>query len=474
MSKILIVDDNLNICQLLSRFLTRNGHSTEYSITGDKALEVLSSNKFDLVFCDFRLPDTDGREMLQKIKSLYPDTQVIIITGYSDVKVAVDVIKMGALDYVTKPLLPEEILLMVGKASEKMKKNSEALGLRSEKASDVQSKKNSDRKKQAPEKRYIAGKSKEARNIERQVELVGPTNYSVIIYGESGTGKEPLAFDIHSKSKRSNKPFIAVDCGALTKELAGSELFGHEKGSFTGAIQAKAGQFELANGGTIFLDEICNLSYDIQVSLLRVIQERKVRRIGSQQETEIDVRIIVASNERLNEAAISGKFREDLYHRFNEFSISLSPLRERKEDLMLFADYFLQLANQELEKEIEGFDAEVLNIFLEYSWPGNLREMSNVIKRAALLTSKNIITSETLPQEIVFQSKFAVSEELDVQKTLTIAKNEDLKSATISAEYAKIVEVLRKVNYNKTKAAQILNIDRKTLYNKMNSYNMKD
>jgi two-component system response regulator HydG len=480
MSKILIIDDNITICQLLARFLTRNEHITEYCTTGAKGLEVMMSAKFDLVFCDFRLPDTDGREILLKIKTLYPDTQVIIITGYSDVKIAVDVIKMGAIDYVTKPLLPEEILLMVEKSVRKTKESISQNEVHPiEKKSEISitevPEKKILKKNIHPEKKYITGNSKESKNIERQVELVAPTNYSVIIYGESGTGKEPLAFGIHSKSNRKDKPFIAVDCGALTKELAGSELFGHEKGSFTGAIQSKVGQFELANGGTIFLDEIANLSYEIQISLLRVIQERKIRRIGSQKETEIDVRIIVASNERLNEAAANGKFREDLFHRFNEFSINLSPLRERKEDLMLFADYFLELANQELGRNIEGFDQEVITIFMDYNWPGNLREMNNVIKRAALLTSKNLITSETLPQEIIFQSKFNVHEEPNTTQKITgQKKSENLKSTTINAEYEKIIEVLRKVNFNKTKAALILNIDRKTLYNKMNSFNMKE
>ena len=479
MSKILIVDNSLNICQLLTRFLTRNGHTTECCTSGAKALELMNANKFDMVFCDFRLPDTDGREMLRKIKANHPGTHVII-TGYEEVKVAVDIIKMGAIDYVGKPILPEDILTIIENALNKSKEESfsSVSEINTENAANAPvTEPVAERKIHVnthAEKKYIVGKSKEAKNIERQVELVAPTNYSVIIYGESGAGKEPLAFAIHSKSNRKDKPFVAVDCGALTKELAGSELFGHEKGSFTGAVQSKPGQFELANGGTIFLDEICNLSYDIQVSLLRVIQERKVRRIGSQKETEIDVRIIVASNERLNEAASNGKFREDLFHRFNEFSINLSPLRERKEDLMLFADHFLELANKELGKNIEGFDAEVLNIFLDYNWPGNLREMQNVIKRAALLTSKNLVTVDALPEEIVFQMKFSVSEDQDhSKKAVRQIKTEDLRSTTINAEYAKIVEILRKVNFNKTKAAQILNIDRKTLYNKMNSYNMK-
>ncbi|MBL7920149.1 MAG: sigma-54-dependent Fis family transcriptional regulator [Bacteroidia bacterium] len=466
MAKILIIDDDTDICQLLDRFLKRKGHDTSYVTSGKKALTYLKENEADIVFCDFRLPDTDGKELLISIKELNPKTQVIIITGYSDVKVAVEVIKNGAFDYITKPLLPEEILMLVDKTL-------------SQKSSKIQQDDEDNKVEAIPHKKLVVGdhknlvigKSKEADKLHNQIKLVAPTNYSVIIYGESGTGKESVAYSIHTQSSRRDKPFIAVDCGSLTKELAGSELFGHEKGSFTGAMQTKIGQFELANGGTIFLDEIGNLTYDIQVSLLRVIQERKIRRIGSQKETNIDVRIIVASNEKLSEVTSKGKFREDLYHRFNEFSIDLPPLRERNEDIMLFADFFLRNANNELGKKIEGFVPEVEKIFLDYNWPGNLREMNNIIKRAALLTSKDVITLETLPQEIIFQSKFNLIEE-NKDNTIQSKDMPDLKSAALHAEYEKILEVLRKVNFNKSKAALILNIDRKTLYNKMKTFNL--
>ncbi|MBA3680937.1 MAG: sigma-54-dependent Fis family transcriptional regulator [Bacteroidetes bacterium] len=468
MAKILIIDDDTDICQLLDRFLKRKGHDTSYVTSGKKALTYLKENEADIVFCDFRLPDTDGKELLISIKELNPKTQVIIITGYSDVKVAVEVIKNGAFDYITKPLLPEEILMLVDKAL-------------TQKSSKMQQEDSGDENKveAIPHKKLVVGdpknlvigRSKEADKLHNQIKLVAPTNYSVIIYGESGTGKESVAYSIHTQSSRKDKPFIAVDCGSLTKELAGSELFGHEKGSFTGAMQTKIGQFELANGGTIFLDEIGNLTYDIQVSLLRVIQERKIRRIGSQKETNIDVRIIVASNEKLSEVTSKGKFREDLYHRFNEFSIDLPPLRERNEDIMLFADFFLKNANAELNKKIDGFVPEVEKIFLDYNWPGNLREMNNIIKRAALLTSKDTITLETLPQEIIFQSKFNLIED-SKDNTIHSKDMPDLKSAALHAEYEKILEVLRKVNFNKSKAALILNIDRKTLYNKMKTFNL--
>ena len=297
-------------------------------------LDHLKTNECDLVFCDFRLPKMDGKEVLEKIKQIDPTIQVVIITGYSDVKTAVDVIKLGAFDYVTKPLFPDEILITMEKAL-KNKANlgnlQEEVSSPKEKAVSGGSQKNDSSSNSS--KQIIIGKSPEAKNIQKQIELVAPTNYSVIIYGESGTGKESIAYSIHSQSTRKDKPFVAVDCGSLYKELAGSELFGHEKGAFTGAMQSKVGQFELANGGTIFLDEIANLSYDIQVSLLRVIQERKIRRLGSQKETPIDVRIIVASNEKINGATSKGTFREDLYHRFNEFSIDLPALRDRKNDI---------------------------------------------------------------------------------------------------------------------------------------------
>jgi two-component system, NtrC family, response regulator HydG len=385
---------------------------------------------------------------------------------------------MGAYDYVTKPLLPEEILLLVENALnqkqskiEKTRAISEGNDHASQSPVDRVHEDSAGKKIAVNPKGYIIGTSKEAQRLHDQIKLVATTNYSVIIYGESGTGKESVAHSIHAYSNRRDKPFIAVDCGSLTKELAGSELFGHEKGAYTGALQSKIGQFELANGGTIFLDEIGNLTYDIQVSLLRVIQERKIRRLGSQKETNIDVRIIVASNEKLNEVTARGKFREDLYHRFNEFSIDLPSLRERNQDIMIFARFFLENANKELNKKIEGFVPEVEKVFLDYNWPGNLREMNNVIKRAALLTSKDMITLETLPQEIIFQSKFSMAD--DNRDSVQLAKAmPDLKSAALHAEYEKILEILRKVNFNKSKAAVLLNIDRKTLYNKMKTFNL--
>lgn len=470
MASILIIDDDIDICSLLERFLTRKGYHTEYCTTSKKAMDVLQKKEFDLILCDFRLPDGNGKDLLQKIKSIKPDAKVVMITAYSDVKTAVDIIKAGAIDYITKPLLPDEILALINRvlSGEDTPVESGTTGSQSQGPESA-----ARRKAPTDGPKFIVGRSKEAQELQKQIELVAPTNYSVIIYGESGTGKESVAQSIHLNSQRANKPFVAVDCGALTRELAASELFGHEKGAFTGAMQAKPGQFELANGGTIFLDEIANLSYEIQVSLLRMIQERKVKRLGSSKDTEVDVRIIVASNERLSEACASGRFREDLYYRFNEFSINLPALRERKNDIMQFADFFLRKTNEELDKGIEGFSEDVEKIFVDYRWPGNLREMNNVIKRAVLLTGGGLIRPEALPQEVVFDIKFnQLNDGLAGPRPANGDRPGNLKTAAQNAEYEMILDILKKFKFNKSKAAQYLNIDRKTLYNKMKSFNM--
>ena len=483
MQKILVIDDDRDMCLLLKRFLTKHGFEVLEANTAKKATELLETSEFDLVLCDFRLDNTDGKTMLIKIKEKYPHLPVIIITGYSDIKIAVEVMKLGAYDYITKPLFPDEIILTIRKALEKNEKVP-APGNVPEAAAPEQHKID----KQHNDKvtlsgQYIFGDSIAFKQIVQQIELVGPTNYSVIIYGESGSGKEAIAQEIHKRSKRSKQPFIAIDCGALSKELAGSELFGHEKGAFTGALNQKVGSFELANGGTIFLDEIANLSYDIQVSLLRVVQERRMRRVGGTRDIDLDVRIIIASNEPLWEASKKGKFREDLFHRFNEFSMTIPPLRDRKEDIMVFARHFLQLTNDELNKRIKGFSQEVEDIFRSYVWYGNLRELKNVVKRATLLTDGDYIEDRSLPFEITnfnklsFETPGEPAASVTVQSSInnassgrTVLDETTLKAASIDAEYEMIIEALKQANFNKSKAAKLLNIDRKTLYNKMKQY----
>lgn len=481
-NKILVIDDDNDMCLLLNRFLTRHGYEVTGKNNGQAAIDWLKQNEPNLVLCDFRLEDMTGADLLVKIKEMHPSAIVIIITGYSDVKDAVEVMKMGAYDYVTKPLFPDEILLTIKKALEESSRTAKAVeavasSVNHHVAADTATPKV---KLNAAGESYIAGSSAAFVHIAKQVDLVAPTNYSVIIYGESGSGKEVIAKLIHEKSKRAGKPFIAIDCGALSKELAGSELFGHEKGSFTGALNQKIGSFELANEGTIFLDEIANLSYDIQVSLLRVVQERKMRRVGGNKDIELDVRIIVASNEKLWDAARNGKFREDLFHRFNEFSIDVPPLRERKEDIMVFAQHFLQQTNAELGKNVRGFSKEVEEIFLNYVWYGNLRELKNVVKRATLLTDGTLVEVKSLPFEISnFQklqfdvtggaAAIAPAEAVKAAEK-HIPFEHKLKSANIDAEYEVILDALKQTNFNKSKAAKLLNIDRKTLYNKMKQY----
>lgn len=469
MRRILIIDDDLDMCTLLSSFLRRRGFETEIAYAGNSGINKFKEKPFDIVLCDFRLGDKEGTQVLKEIKAIQPSAIVIIITGYSDIKTAVDIIKQGAFDYITKPLIPDEVLTVINKALEVGSAPNRQVntgagtggGSTNRPAAATQG---------SPED-YLVGKDKTTKELYRQIKLVAPSPYSVILYGESGTGKEVIGKTIHQYSDRSKMPFIALDCGTLSKELAGSELFGHVKGSFTGAINDKEGHFEMANGGTLFLDEVANLPLDVQASLLRVIQERKFKRVGGTKEMNVDIRIIVASNENLQEAYKKGKFREDLFHRFNEFSIHIPTLRERREDIPLFAEYFLKNASAELGKEIERFDDEVLQLFINYSWPGNLREFRNVVRRSALLADGPVIKAHVLPREIVSHTNDIASTSLnDIVKEVSKNMIPDLKGAASQAEYETILNVLKQVNYNKTKAASILKIDRKTLYNKIKEY----
>ena len=463
--RILIIDDDLDMCALLSKYLVKKGYETEVAHNASKGIAKFNESAYDIVLCDFRLGDKDGKDVLLKIKELNPQTIVIIITGYSDIKTAVDVIKLGAFDYITKPLIPDEVLNVIEKSLEKPSQENITPAVTSPVS------KNKRSYVISANKEFLVGQDGETAQLYKQIEIVASTNYSIILYGESGTGKEVIAKTIHEYSNRKNMPFVAMDCGTLSKELAGSELFGHVKGAFTGAINDKEGHFELANGGTLFLDEVTNLSYEIQAALLRVIQERKYKRVGGTKEMDVDVRIIVASNENLQDAYRKGRFREDLYHRFNEFSINLPPLRNRVGDIPLFADFFLDKTNKELNKNIEGYDDDVHEMFLNYSWPGNLREFRNVVRRAVLLTPSGKISSKVLPWEITNSYSHLPSAENTSSETPPMPTRDlDLKDAAAKAEYDTIMNVLKDVNFNKTKAAEILKIDRKTLYNKIKIY----
>lgn len=485
--RILIIDDDTDICLLLRRFLSKNGFDVAIAHDGTSGLATLDTFTPDLVLTDFRLGDMDGATILLKIKERLPHVPVLIITGYSDIKIAINVMKQGAYDYITKPLFPDEILLTIKKA---LSQPTHYVHI-AENPTEASENLTTPAARKDKKANYIFGDGQASVHLYKQVDLVAPTNYSVLIYGESGSGKEAVALEIHKRSKRAAGPFVAMDCGAISKDLAASELFGHEKGSFTGALAQKIGHFEMADGGTLFLDEVGNLPYDIQVSLLRVVQERKVRRIGGNKEMAVDVRLIVASNERLIEAARKGKFREDLYYRFNEFSIDVPPIRERKEDLMVFAQFFLDKTNEELGKKVKGFSQDVVKAFHDYPWPGNLREMRNVIRRATLLSETDVVEASTLPFELINYSRLLFNEPSNtapapvqeppryytppqpvVSVPAPLPSKVDLKSTALDAEYEMILNVLKQVKFNKTKAAEVLGIDRKTLYNKMKQINL--
>ncbi|MFC4874490.1 sigma-54-dependent transcriptional regulator [Negadavirga shengliensis] len=454
MNNILLIEDDLTYSKIIKNFLEKNGFELVTSTKVNDGLASLEKSKIDLVITDYRLPDGTGMDVLDYIIKNKSNVPVILITNYSDIRTAVKSMKMGAFEYITKPLNPDELLLNVKEAIKKKKEH-----LPERKQSFKQEPKGTPA---VGDEDYMVGKSAQALKTEKYINLVAPTDLSVIVLGESGTGKEYISKRIHLKSKRKDGPFIAVDCGALSKELAGSELFGHVKGAFTGAIDNKTGHFESANGGTIFLDEIGNLSYEVQVKLLRAIEERKIRKIGGNKDIPVDVRIITATNDDLLENARNGDFREDLFHRLNEFSIEAIPLRERKEDLLHFANLFLKKSNQSLNKNVPGFSPEVIRIFQEYHWPGNLRELKNIIRRAVLLSDEGEVQPEVIPSEL----------SLSERPTIEVNSARDLKSSFEEQEKSLIIKTLEEVRYNKSKAAKILNMDRKTLYNKLEKYGL--
>jgi two-component system, NtrC family, response regulator HydG len=431
MKNILVIDDDRDLCFLLKSYLNSNGFNCYDAGTKMKAFEVLQSNNVDLVLCDLNLRKEDGKDVLVSIREDYPTMPVIIITGYSNIRTAVEVIRLGAIDYLLKPLIPAELVFIINKRISEI-----IIGAENPTPVPVQEKAPTAVEEQA----YVFSPNKFFQDVLKQIDLVAPTDYSVIIHGESGSGKEAFAQEIHKRSKRKRNPFLAIDCGALSKELSASVLFGHEKGAFTGAIGQKKGAFENAQGGTVFLDEIGNLPYEIQVSLLRVMQERKTRRVGGTDDIPIDVRIIVASNKRLWTEAKNGKFREDLYHRFNEFAIDVLPLRERKGDVIFYAEYFLDQSNKELNKNVKGFSGEAMDALLKYPWPGNLRELRNLVRRCALITQSDEIEVHILPADIIYHSELAgVSGNIKSVET-TPAQTENGNA---------ILDALKLTNFNK-------------------------
>ncbi len=445
MASILLIEDDLTFSRILEGFLTKKGYRVTTSHKGKDGLKAFEARSFDFILLDYRLPDTTGMDILLEIRKVNTTVPVVIMTSFSDIRTAVKAIKSGAYEYITKPVNPDELLMILQQALKKEKVSAPV---------------------DTATQGIVWGSSPLARELHEMIKLVAPTNMSVLIEGESGTGKENVARTIHRLSPRAKGPFVAVDCGALSKELAGSELFGHVKGSFTGALTDKIGQFEAAHKGTIFLDEVGNLSYDVQVKLLRAIQERVVQPIGSNKEVRVDVRILTATNEDLSESVRKGEFREDLYHRVNEFKLKVPALRDRGKDIDEFLDFFREEANRELNRNVKGFDAEVLKLFENYDWPGNLREMRNVVKRAVLLTRDDKVSVQSLPVEMMENIRAMETRE----KTTGVY---DLKALQEVQEREMILKTLQEVRYNKSKAARILNIDRKTLYLKMDKYGIE-
>ena len=409
-----------------------------------RARKHIETEKVDLILSDLRLPDHDGTDLLRWLAEQQLPIPLIIMTGYADIQSAVQAMKLGARDYVAKPVNPDELLKKIGEALDASPTPAPAPRPDSPAAlSD-----------------FLEGESDAARHLYNYVKLVAPTNMSVLINGASGTGKEYVAHRIHQLSKRAHRPFIAIDCGSIPKELAASEFFGHVKGAFTGALNDKTGAFVEANGGTIFLDEIGNLSYEVQVQLLRALQERKIRPIGSNKEIQVDVRLVSATNENLEQAIEKGTFREDLYHRINEFTLRISALKDRREDILLFANLFLDQANREMGKHLIGFDDRACRLLQDYSWPGNLRQMKNTIRRATLLAEGPYITPDELSE-----LKDPASAPPMPSATLPL-RNEE-------TEKQHIIEALRQTGHNKSRAAVLLGIDRKTLYNKLKLYGIE-
>ncbi|MGY3053534.1 two-component system response regulator HydG [Pedobacter sp. UYEF25] len=440
MAKILILEDDTTFSQLLEGFLTKHKHQVTIVKLVKQAISSIGKHSFDLFLIDYRLPDGVGLEVITHAKSLGLSTPIIVMTSFNDVRTAVKSIQLGAFDYITKPVNPDELLMIIKNSLEKTNSTADLV-------------------KQADED-FIKGESDVANKLYAYIALVAPTDMSVIIQGESGTGKEFAARTLHQQSKRADKPFVAIDCGALSKDLAASELFGHIKGAFTGALNDKKGQFEFADGGTLFLDEVGNLSYEVQVKLLRAVQEKTIQPLGSTKQMAVDVRIITATNEDLTNMIQQSDFREDLYHRLNEFKIQIPALRDRAGDLELFINHFVTLSNRDLNRNVKSISNDAKTLLLNYDWPGNLRELSNVIKRMVLLTPGDVSELNALPDEMIIAVKTQHSPN----------QSSDLKAVNEQNEKTLIGETLIRAKHNKSKAAKMLNIDRKTLYSKMERY----
>ena len=447
MEKILIVEDDIAFGTMIQTWLKKKGFEVEKATSVKAAIQIYEKTEsgFDLVLSDLRLPDHDGIFLLQWMRKHGMMVPFIVMTSYAEIQNVVLAMKSGATDYVAKPFQPDILLDKIKEAIKAPKKT--------QNTSTTEDKNTKVAAPAGDVPKYLEGESEASRKLYSFVSLVAPTPMSVLILGASGTGKEYVARRIHELSQRAGKPFFALDCGAIPKDVAASEFFGHVKGAFTGADQDKKGAFEMANGGTLFLDEMGNLNYEVQVQLLRALQERKIRPVGSTKEIDIDIRLVCATNENLAQRVAEGNFREDLYHRVNEFTIYMPELKDRGVDIFLFADLFIKHANKELNRNVEGLDSKAKERIAAYNWPGNLRELNNVMKRATLLASGRYIGVTELEQSMAH---------IQPQAPTTLHDEE--------TELQRIEAALKAAGGNKSKAAQLLAVDRKTLYNKMKKY----
>lgn len=485
MKQILIVEDDLAFGTMLQTWLKKKGFDVDKVTNVGAAARWLTEGGADsvnLILSDLRLPDHDGLFLLTWMRKRNIAVPFIVMTHYAEVQNAVLAMKSGAADYIAKPVQPDILLQKINdalQAASAATPVSQAVSAASAPVSAASTTVSShschsthisasvsstnaaasyttaNASDSALVPKYLEGRSEASRQLYDYVRLVAPTPMSVLILGASGTGKEYVARRIHELSARKDKPFFALDCGAIPKDVAASEFFGHKKGAFTGADADKRGAFEVANGGTLFLDEVGNLSYDVQVQLLRALQERRIRPVGGDRELKVDIRLVCATNENLEQAVAEGRFREDLYHRINEFTIYMPQLRERGNDIFLFADLFIRQANAELQRQVDGLDAAAAELLVQHSWPGNLRELNNVMKRAVLLARGRQITAAELQQAMGPVRQNAVP---------TLHNEAD--------ERQRIEEALRQTGGNKAKAARLLGIDRKTIYNKMEKWGM--
>jgi DNA-binding NtrC family response regulator len=445
-ARILVVDDDESMRDSCRQALARKANRVEVAEDGLSGLEILEKEAFDLVILDLKMPGLSGMEVLDRIKQEYPEVVVIVITGYATVESAVDAMRHGAFDFLPKPFTPESLRAIVERALDTRELVLENILLRSELEASVGSE-------------VIIGQSEPMRDIEEVMRKVSPTDTTVLIYGQSGTGKELVARAIHRHSSRNDKPFVVVDCGSLVENLFESELFGHVKGSFTGATATKYGRLELANGGTVFFDEIGNISMNVQTKLLRVLQEREITKVGSTQIIKVDVRVIAATNKDLQKAVQAGTFRDDLFYRLSVVPITLPPLRERRDDIPPLANYFLKKYNQKRKKNIHAISTKAMKALVEHDWPGNVRELENAIERAVVLTENDTIE----PSDLLYYGLNASTiPESDVDKPRRLA----------DVEKEHIARTLKMFGGHKDKTAKWLGIDRKTLRSKLRRYDI--